>query len=64
MNSVIPTIRSKLDSGHESLPSFFTYAKESCKDGQFLDAFYAFFSEMVSLLPPDCLPDWLPVLVG
>ena len=64
MRSVISTIQTKLDCGHESLPSFFSHARESCKDGAFLDNFYTLFSEMVSLLPPGCSPDWLPALVS
>ena len=64
VDSALSTIQSKLDCAHESLPSFFTHARESCKDGEFLGAFYALFSDMVSLLPTDCLPDWLPALVN
>ena len=64
MRSVISTIQSKLSCDHESLPSFFNHAKESCKDSGFLGDFYVFFCELASLLPAECLPEWLPALVN
>lgn len=64
MRSVISTIQSKLNCDLESLPSFFNHAKESCKDNGFLGDFYVFFCELTSLLPAECLPEWLPAFVN
>lgn len=64
MRSVISTIQSKLNCDLESLPSFFNHAKESCKDNGFLGDFYVFFCELASLLPAECLPEWLPAFVN